>query len=199
MSFQPPYIPPEDLAMFITRHFPLQSVKVQSVKQFDGYDDRNYYFVGDLKKDIARTINGDYKQFVIKFVNSRDSKNIEVLEGLSKLAQFLHEKDFDCPYPIPTVTSDSGIVVLKLSDLLPYSTTTTEKPRTNSVVSRTNGISIDCQFCVRVTVFVEGELFGHDVRSSDLLHELGCYVGRMNKELTVSNSNTCVHEYHNYI
>ena len=200
MSFRPPCFPPESLATFIKRHFPIESVKVESVKQFDGYDDRNYYFVGDLNEDVASTINGDYKQFVIKFINSRDSKNIDVLEGLSKLAQFLHERNFKCPYPIPTSSADSGTVVLRLSDLLPYSATNNndndvkEKltngevpPRTNGVVSRTNGgVIIDHQFCVRVTVFVEGELFGHGVRSSKLLHELGCYVGRMNKEMMVS-------------
>ena len=178
MSFRPPYIPPESLATIVKRHFPFESVKVESVKQFDGYDDRNYYFVGDLNEDVASTINGDCKQFVIKLINSRDSKNIDVLEGLSKLTQFLHERNFKCPYPIPTSSADSGTVVLRLSDLLPY---------TNGVIEDiSNGSDNDPRYCVRVFVFVEGELFGHKPQSPELLYELGCHIGRMNNEMMVS-------------
>ena len=191
MSLQPPFIPPQSLATFVKEYFPLQSVDVESIKQFDGYDDRNYYFAGDLNAEISSS--NDHKQFVIKFVNSRDSRNTKVLEGLSKLAQYLHGKNFKCPYPIPSADGcESGIVVLKKSDLLPYTLADSGKAEVDNTRSTlSNGFcggngTIDHQFCVRVTVFVDGELFGHGEQPPQLLHELGCYVAKMNKELMVS-------------
>ena len=191
MSFQPPFIPPESLAVFLKKHFPLRSVDVGSIVQFDGYDDRNYYFSGELKKDASDAISGNYSKFVIKFVNSRDSKDIEVLKGLSKLTQFLHEKDFKCPYPIPSNDcSSSGLVVLRQSDLLPYTQPDCVNGGANSDATiTTNGaVCTNPQFCLRVTVYVEGELFGHGKQPPQLLRELGCYVGRINSEMMVSSA-----------
>ncbi len=198
MSFQPPFIPPESLAVFLKQKFPLRSVDVDSIVQFDGYDDRNYYFSGELNKDATDAIGGNYNQFVIKFVNSRDSKNIEVLKGLSKLTQFLHEKELKCPYPIPSNDcSTSGLVVLRESDLLPYTQPDCVNGGANSDATATNGVCINPQFCVRVTVYVEGDLFGHGKQPPQLLNELGRYVGRMNSEMTVSSA--CVSHSDKYL
>ncbi len=187
MSCRPPFISPRLLSDFIKKYFPFQSVTEQSIKLLDGYEDRNYQFTGKLKNTTTcKHTTLDAEQFVIKFTNSRDS-GINIVEGLNELTKFLFNRNIVCPCPIPsTLSCGSELVCIKHSDLLPYTdgTNVLECPMS---LDGTNGPNTDPYYCVRVFVFIEGELLGYTDHSPKLLNELGCYIGRMNKQMMVSS------------
>lgn len=192
MSIRAPYIPPELLGCLLKDHFPMQSVDVDSIKEFDGYADRNYYFRGELKdSNIQATTTPASntalccKEFVVKFVNSKDSLNTSILEGIGELSEFLYNRSFDCPYPIAGTSKD--VVVLKHSHLMSYLRRDKSMIlKDESAGANTSG-GEEAQYCIRLSLFVKGDIFGHGEHPSSLLYELGSYVGRMNKELKVCN------------
>ena len=193
MAFRPPYIPPQTLVRFIIQNFPFSSVEVESIKQFDGYDDRNYYFEGELKPNVnnfdSKKAHHTRNEFVIKFLNSRDSKNVKVVEGLTELTKFLGDKLFKCPHAIPSLY-DSEIVVKKHSELLACVSgeKVNEPDLKQSRVAVLNGGSVaDRHYCVRIFAFVPGGMFGYEEQSPELLHDLGYYVGRLNSVMKVSS------------
>ena len=194
MSYLPPLLSPKSLTNFLKTYFPFQTVDECSIEQLEGYEDRNYYFVGILYCRSITSCLSNSSQFVIKFLNANDSVDTEMVDGITKITKFLHQRKINCPCPMPS-SMGSDIVIIKHSELLLYSEDQCNEKcngANNTVQSHSKESSLadghhigNRQYCARVFVFVEGETLGYDEQSFDLLHELGCYIGRMNREMMV--------------
>ncbi|CAH1992278.1 unnamed protein product [Acanthoscelides obtectus] len=76
--------------------FDYYDLKVSLIKELNGYDDKNYYI-------SARAKNSTEEQgYVLKVINSEDSKNEELFEAQSLLLQHLGRKRLPCPQPLLT-------------------------------------------------------------------------------------------------
>lgn len=171
-----PAVSSRGLVSLLQKYFPFDNVQESSVVQLDGYDDRNYKFSGQLKRDdvpnTPMAAAGNW--FVAKFLNSRDSKDVNVVDGLVDVAKFVYTKaGIKCPYPIPSLT---GYEVVRIShnDLLAYTSSTDSLQQAD-----------DAYYCLRVFVFIEGKVLGYDNHSPELLHELGKCMATVDKELMV--------------
>ena len=180
------------------QYFPFKSFEEQSVRKLEGYESRNYEFVGELRQSATSLLHSagvsTNQKFILKVLNWRDSKDINIVDGLTKLTKFLRERNFDCPYPVPCVEGEDMLVV-KHTDLVPYISeefTVKENGLCNNakpLLVCDDKTTSDVFYIARVFVFVEGELLGYNSSDSPaLLHEFGAYIGRMNKEMMVSEN-----------
>ncbi|XP_057670232.1 hydroxylysine kinase-like [Diorhabda carinulata] len=69
----------------------LYGEKVISVKELNGYDDKNFHIK-----------NEEGNEFIMKFINSIDSNNPEIFEAQSLLLVHLKKNGIPCPMPIKT-------------------------------------------------------------------------------------------------
>ena len=193
---KPPFIHSQLLSKFICKHFPFKSVDTNSVKEFVCYDDRNYYFTGILNPgvDLADTNHlTPPTEFVVKFLNSTDSSDLAVVDGLTELKKYLYKRGFTCPYPIPSLLQcRSENVVVRHSALLNY-LSNNRSVMDESQERQLQGIKTfvpsenDRHYCVSVLLFVEGQVFEDKRHSPQFLYEAGRYIGSMNRELMVSH------------
>nr|CAH7761092.1 unnamed protein product [Callosobruchus chinensis] len=71
-------------------------LKVSQIRELNGYDDRNYYISAQKQNETTEV------GYVLKVINSEDSKNEKLFEGQSLLLEHLGEKGIPCPKPIVT-------------------------------------------------------------------------------------------------
>ena len=177
-----PHIPLARLSALLIDHFPFSTVEEVSINLLDGYDDRNYAFKGELSSSDTCSIGSSAanKRYVLKLLNSRDSKDTRIVNCLNKLMVFLSDRGFKCPRPL-TTRLGSSLLVMKHSDLLrQYAATCTAE--SNSSISERKGVTAhkERQYCIRVFDYVEGDVLGYDDHPPQLIQEFGAYLGRMN-------------------
>ena len=189
---KPPFLPPRVLVSFVSEYFPFQSIETDSIIEFVCYDDRNYYISGTLMDGI---MTETHEEFVIKFLNSTDSEDMNVVDGLTKLKKFLYCRGFTCPYPIPSLLpSKAENIVVTCSQLLQLiaknqsSSSQTPKYPVHAVkheASLSASAGLDVHYCMSVLVFVKGAVYSDEHHSPEFLHELGAYVGAMDQKMMV--------------
>ena len=91
----PSLVVPRLLRSFVLEAFPFHSIDASSVRELDSYEDRNYYFRGNVLRGGTGTT-----EYVLKILNSRDSREEAVVDGLSRMVMHLKSKGYNCPYPI---------------------------------------------------------------------------------------------------
>ena len=145
---------------------------LSQVKEFVGYDDRNFYIKGTLPNHPNSSVEED--EFVLKILNHVDSENISFVNAQNEVMLYLKEHGFICPVPIMALNGEYAIQ---------YKTSYSEisgakdKPKGEQMPVRA--------YAVRLLRFVPGLLL-KDVRcTSYLLFSLGCYIAKMNKALQV--------------
>ncbi len=176
VSTRAPQLPLARLSALLMDHFPFSTVEEASIKLLDGYEDRNYVFKGELSSSNTSS-SAENKRYVLKLLNSRDSKDTGIVVGLNKLMVFLSDRGFKCPRPLTTKLG-SSLIVMKHSDLLLHGYAATAEGNSSK-----NGVTVNDkrQYCVRVFNYVEGDVLGYgDHHPPQLLYELGAYLGRMN-------------------
>ena len=119
MSLRPPCLSSTAIEGFLKVHFPFMSVNRNSIKESISYEDRNYYFQGEIDPSFS-TSKKPGNEYVLKFINHVVSEDIELVKGLTELKKYLYKRGFNCPFPIPSVSSNSEIVIVNETELKQY-------------------------------------------------------------------------------
>ena len=181
---RPPDLCAHAVAELICKLFPFKEVEEYSVNQLESYDDRNFYFCGDLEREFQTLGNGiksDSREFVFKLSNPLLA-SYEVTEGLNAIMQHLNQEGFNCPLPLKG-RKGSEIENVSESQLI-------ETQRNNSVCGN------ERIFCARVLTFIPGELMdrvNEHCLTPQLLYNIGNFVGRMDTALQVTL--TCMYAF----
>ena len=160
---RPPELSNETIARLTTQLFPFSEVEKDSIKQFSGYDDRNFYFRGKLES------RDSLEEFVLKLSNS--SSTYELTEGTNKVMKYLKSKGFCCHCPFSS-RNGAEIEVLSETQLL--------KGDPNAKVGRRP------KFCTRVLTYISGDVMEKVNCNSQLLFNVGSYIGSIDAALQAS-------------
>uniref|UniRef100_UPI00398E5EE7 hydroxylysine kinase-like n=1 Tax=Pristiophorus japonicus TaxID=55135 RepID=UPI00398E5EE7 len=88
----------------------LYGLKVSSVQPMPSYDDQNFHIqVSETQGSGDRS-----KSYVLKVLNTAESKDADLVEGQTRIMMFLSKKGFPSPTPIPTI--DGRIMSLETID-----------------------------------------------------------------------------------
>ena len=137
-----------------------------SVREFVGYDDRNFYLKGTLP-DHENGMQTGESEFVLKISNHVDSENISFLNAQNEVMLYLKKQGFTCQVPMKALNGEFAASCCLTSDTVSEEN---HKTRVNAV---------------RLLSFVPGKLFKDVPCTPKLLFNLGCYVAKMNKALQV--------------
>ncbi|XP_066253630.1 hydroxylysine kinase [Euwallacea similis] len=108
--------------------FDVYGLKVLNIRELNGYDDKNFHVVVDEAVNgnayIEKSFNDGY---VLKIVNSLDSKDKPGFEAQTELLWFLNQNGIRCPKPVVTkqqksfgiVSLVSGTHIVRLLEFIP--------------------------------------------------------------------------------
>ena len=164
---RPPALSSTELVKIINQFYSFDSVDTNSVKNFPGYDDRNYYFRGISS---SNTKNGN--EFVLKMFNKLHTTH-DVAVGISELWKHLRCKGF-------TYTSYLSNREGNALTFVPKSLCDGEGA-SHSSSSET--------YAVRIMHFIAGEMLDSIDKkyiTPKLLKEGGAFLGRLDLALKVS-------------
>ena len=192
-------------AVMATRLFNLVIKDHSSVKELDGYDDRNFYMRGSLKKEPNKLDISACKEYVLKIVNHLDSKHECLMPTQSDVMLFLQSRGHKCPAPVPSVFN-SSFVMCKLPRAAQPGSVASATDGTNDVRDLENDTSIyndegyseeEYFVCaVRLLTFVPGASLNEIPLNSQLLFDAGMAVGKLDRDLKVQRV-TCYFQLFN--
>lgn len=139
------------------------------VREFDSYDDRNYYMKGTLTHRPANEntdgalLQANEDEFVLKILNNLDSENLPYVNAQNEMMLYLNARGFNCPVPMQS---------LKGPYTLLYKSKSSEEKMGNKEVSYR-------EHAVRLLSFVPGRLIKDVSCTTDLLFDLGTYVSKI--------------------
>ena len=145
------------------------------VREFDSYDDRNYYMKGTLTHRPANEntdgalLQENEDEFVLKILNNLDSENLPYVNAQNEMMLYLSARGFNCPVPMQS---------LKGPYTLLYKSKSSEEKMGNKEVSYQ-------EHAVRLLSFVPGRLIKDVSCTTDLLFDLGTYVSKIHIALQV--------------
>lgn len=141
----------------------LYGMRVTSVRELNAYDDRNYHVVCDGTPANPHAINLEKTGYVLKVINSLDSRKTDVIEAQTELMIFLNQRDICCPSPVKNVNGEYfSLETLK-------SENTMEK------------------YAVKLLVYRPGESLYHVKITDELLRKIGSFTARIDEILTDFN------------
>ncbi|XP_015752410.1 PREDICTED: hydroxylysine kinase-like [Acropora digitifera] len=79
------------------------------VREFDSYDDRNYYMKGTLTHRPANEntdgalLQANEDEFVLKILNNLDSENLPYVNAQNEMMLYLNARGFNCPVPMQSL------------------------------------------------------------------------------------------------
>lgn len=170
---RPPCLDSTTICSLLKRLYPFKSVDKSSVKQLQGYEDRNFYFRGltDLAHDgsVTSTSDSAIEEFILKVSHITNSS--ELLEGVNEVMDHLHHKGFRCSHAI---RNHSGKKIALLSE--------------NQLVrGDPNARTGRCvKYPIRVLVYVPGETLEAVSLTPKLAFGIGELAGSINKALLVT-------------
>jgi len=133
----------------------LYGMKATSVRELNAYDDRNYHVLCEETHTNPHVASPEKTGYVLKVINSLDSRKTGVIEAQNELMIFLNQRDICCPLPIKNL---SGAYF------------SLEKLKSDNTMER---------YAVRLLVYRPGEIL-HRVKITDeLLRRVGCFAARI--------------------
>lgn len=138
----------------------LYGMRATSVRELNAYDDRNYHVLCDGTPANPHAIGLERAGYVLKVINSLDSRKTDVIEAQTELMIFLNQRDVCCPLPVKNVSG----AYFSLETL--KSENTMEK------------------YAVRLLVYRPGELLSHVKITDGLLRKVGSFTARIDEILT---------------
>lgn len=79
-------------------------LKVSKITELNAYDDKNYHILcGEKEFDNQHIKEVSDVGYVLKIVNSLDSKKINVIEAQTEMMIFLNKKGIRCPMPVKCI------------------------------------------------------------------------------------------------
>lgn len=133
----------------------LYGMKATSVRELDAYDDRNYHVVCQETHANPHVASPEKAGYVLKVINSLDSRKVGVIEAQNELMIFLNQRDVCCPLPIKNVNGAYFSL---------------EKLRSDNTMER---------YAVRLLVYRPGELVHRARITDELLRRVGRFAARI--------------------
>ncbi|XP_013168904.1 PREDICTED: hydroxylysine kinase [Papilio xuthus] len=133
----------------------LYGISVQELTELPGYDDRNYRLTEDPNVKNPLILRHSPHGYVLKIMNSMDSKNLAVVEAQNELMNFLSRRSVTCPVPVRNVFGQ-----LHSLEMLGGQ-----------------------QHAVRLLEYVPGELLKDVPHSDALFYQLGEFVANLDNKL----------------
>ncbi|CAG4972392.1 unnamed protein product [Colias eurytheme] len=95
-----PVIDDESVKLLVER---LYGMSVLELTELNGYDDKNYKIIEDPNVKNPLITNHCPQGYVLKIMNSMDSKNVSLVEAQNEIMNFLLTRSVTCPKPIRNV------------------------------------------------------------------------------------------------
>lgn len=141
----------------------LYGMRTTSVRELDAYDDRNYHVLCDETHANPHVTSTEKAGYVLKVINSLDSRKTDVIEAQTELMIFLNQRNVCCPLPVRNMSG----AYFSLENL--KSDNTMEK------------------YAVRLMIYRPGEIL-HNVKTTDkLLHKVGNFTAKIDEILVGFN------------
>lgn len=137
--------------------------------ELNAYDDRNYHVICQDVHENSHVDSLEKTGYVLKVINSLDSRKTRVIEAQNELMIFLNQRDICCSLPIKN-KSGEYFSLEKLKD------DSTER------------------YAVRLLVYRPGEILHHVKITSELLRRVGRFTARIDRILANFNHPA----YHDY-
>lgn len=189
---RPPNLSNKSIIKLLKETFPFKHINDGTIKALPSYDDRNYYFKGELEhpqleenlkascSDSTSSAACSQEQEYVLKVNNPVFASFDVLKGINVILRRLCAKGFSCIRPLCSRNNSDAIEVegkelLKFGDLEEEGADIPEATKTN-------------KFVVRVMTFIPGEMFDEIEKrfvTPKLLYEVGKYIGRVCEEIQV--------------
>uniref|UniRef100_A0A6P4FR98 Hydroxylysine kinase n=1 Tax=Drosophila rhopaloa TaxID=1041015 RepID=A0A6P4FR98_DRORH len=147
-----PKVEPDDVESLLRR---LYGITIGEVKEIIAYDDRNFFVKEDSNVKNPLIVTHCPNGYVLKILNSLDSKKEDFVDGQNQLLLYLGKHSVKCPRPIANATGKY------------YS------------VERLNGNSN----VVRLLEYIPGEIFHQVPVTKHLLYRSGEYLARLDRAL----------------
>ncbi|XP_017094518.2 hydroxylysine kinase [Drosophila bipectinata] len=147
-----PKVESDDVESLLRR---LYGITISEVKEIIAYDDRNFFVKEDSNVKNPLIVTHCQNGYVLKILNSLDSKKENFVDAQNQLLLFLGKHSVKCPRPIPNASGKY------------YS------------VERLNGNSN----VVRLLEFIPGEIFHQVPATKHLLFRSGEYLARLDRAL----------------
>ncbi|KAL6266608.1 hypothetical protein P5V15_003453 [Pogonomyrmex californicus] len=141
----------------------LYGMKATSVRELNAYDDRNYHVVCDGTTTNPHVIRPEKVGYVLKVINSLDSRKTGVIEAQTELMIFLNQRNICCPLPVKNVNG----AYFSLENL-----------KTENTMEK---------YAVRLLVYRPGELLYHIKITDELLRQVGNFTARIDELLVGFN------------
>lgn len=173
-----------------TNLFNLRILDDSSVKELDGYDDRNFFVRGLLITEGKDKEKLPSHEYVLKVVNHMDSNHEGLMKTQSDVMSFLQSRDHACPVPVPSIY-DTTFVMCKIPKVAPPDIVTME---TNELADKDeieiyNGeeYSKEAYYvcAVRLLTFVPGQMLHEIPLNTQLCFDAGFALGRLHQDLKV--------------
>ncbi|XP_030384593.1 hydroxylysine kinase [Scaptodrosophila lebanonensis] len=145
-----PKIKPEDVETLVRR---LYGITISEIKELISYDDRNYFIKEDSNVKNPLIVAHCPQGYVLKVVNSLDSKKEDIVDAQNQLLLYLAKNKVQCPKPIVNACGKY------------YS------------VERFSGGGGNV---VRLLEFVPGKMFHEIEVTKNLLYQSGQYLAKLN-------------------
>ena len=151
------------------------------VREFDCYSDRAFHIKGSYS--CSSTPQPKVSEFVLKILNSSDSKDTDFVDGENETIRFLRQHGFPCP----TVFCPRANGVNDSKDL--FKLPTSESAQTSDLENQNLQQYHDC--VVRLMSFLPGQPLSTICSSTASLFTVGQFVGSASKALQV-RSGWCI-------
>ncbi|KAK0078982.1 hypothetical protein PV325_001883 [Microctonus aethiopoides] len=136
----------------------LYGLNVKNIRELNGYDDKNYWIHCDDTNDNVYINKISADGYVLKIINSLDSKDTKFIEGQNEMMLYLNQRDINCSVPVMNLMG-SYYSVEKIREM-----------------DNTTHI-------VRLLVFCRGEILCNAKLSSELLFNVGLFVAKLDNTL----------------
>lgn len=134
-------------------------LKASSVTELNAYDDRNYHVICQESHENPHIKLISKHGYVLKIVNSLDSRNSHVIEAQTEMLIYLNHQNINCPLPVKNLRgSYYSLVKLKVDG------------------------SAD-SYAIRLLVYQPGELLNKVSVTSELLRNVGNFTARLDNIL----------------
>ena len=165
-----PQLSIEVICRLLSRFYHFQSIDGSTVKEFDSWEDRNYYFESGRSGD----------KFVLKIIREvLPSTSVELVQGLAEVMLFLNRHGHSCSCPVKGVDG-RAVLVFEEEELFPPCSSL-------KCEVAPNGVSKQQRYCAMVLTYIEGDMADQCSVTSKLLFNIGYFFASMNKELQVYN------------
>ena len=176
---KPPAVSPAILSQVLATQFSFKKVAEDSVKELDGFCDRNYYFKGQLlceagqqksctHQSATKSVCLKEDEFVVKLMNTKDSNHPTVVDAMVASMEHVLSKGLRVPF---TVNARDGSRFAQVDHC------TLLGGMANGHIAETSAEDVTC--CIIVMTYLRGTALEKVPKTQDILFQFGALAGRL--------------------